>query len=266
MSRPELSTKKPSSYKLIAASSASRWGTDAKLSGEGRVFEKGDGKRFFAVGRFDGLEEGKSHIIRQEYFLPNGKHRATYTFVIPASQKRLWAWLRVRLDKKYERHLPSGLWKVKFFVNDHYIDTLHAVLHRKDEDPSRYLRLLREKDKREDTLPHLRLLRKKDEISSYDGIWKGVMSCGSCPNCIGPIKKTVRIVVKRSRFNLFDDNAYDGAGKIDDKGNMTIAWKQRGRWLKYRIFRFDGNFRAGKFKLHGQRGPRVCDIILVRAP
>ena len=51
----------------------------------------------------------------------------------------------MKLDKKYERFRPSGLWTVKFFVNDHYIDTLYAVLHKKGEDPSQYIRLLREK-------------------------------------------------------------------------------------------------------------------------
>lgn len=143
----DLSDTKPSSSKLIAASSAALVGGDGKLSGKIEVIEGGEGKRFYSHGYFDGLEEGKFHVIRKEFFRPNGKLHGTLTQVLPGSyDRKIWVpGHYLKLDKKYDRLQPSGLWTVKFFVNDHYIGTLSAVIHKEGEDPAPFIKLLQKK-------------------------------------------------------------------------------------------------------------------------
>ena len=101
----------------------------------------------------------------------------------------------------------------------------------------------------------------------FDGQWEGFMSCGSCENCLGPIKESVSIDVKNSKFDLIPDPNYKGVGVIDDAGNVSIVWRPDnygwGNQLR-KNFRFVGKHERESFVLSGERGPRSCDITLSR--
>ena len=106
-----------------------------------------------------------------------------------------------------------------------------------------------------------------EERDEFDGEWAGVMRCGSCANCIGPLEKPVSITVQNSEFEIVPDASYTGVGFIDGAGNMTIGWNSDSTdWAapSRRNFQFSGKYNDGTFVLRGKRGPRSCDIIISR--
>ena len=101
----------------------------------------------------------------------------------------------------------------------------------------------------------------------FEGQWAGLMRCGSCDNCIGPLEKNVRIDVKNSKFDIIPDASYMGVGVIDDAGNVSIEWNpDTYDWgtQSRKNFRFVGKYEGESFVLSGERGPRSCDITLSR--
>ena len=62
-----------------------------------------------------------------------------------------------------------------------------------------------------------------NEVGPFDGEWEGVMSCGDCENCVGPMKRDGKITVEKHRFGLEPDTSYyQGKGEIDKAGNIRV--------------------------------------------
>ena len=91
----------------------------------------------------------------------------------------------------------------------------------------------------------------------FDGRWEGMMSCGSCANCLGPLEKHVNITIKNSKFDIKPLNSsYKGVGVVNDEGKINIESR------KY--FQFDGKYTRDSFVLQGVSGLRSCTITLSR--
>jgi hypothetical protein len=103
----------------------------------------------------------------------------------------------------------------------------------------------------------------------FDGEWQGVMICGSCPTCVGPIEKEVEVTIKDGVFDFVPDLSYTGRGVVDERGHMTIRWSYEmvyGSKAKVtpRNFWFDGSYRDDRFDLKGEREERKCTVTLSR--
>lgn len=104
-----------------------------------------------------------------------------------------------------------------------------------------------------------------DEPGPFDGAWQGVLACGDCANCAGPIRREVSIEVERYRFELAPDTSYyAGEGLIDTTGKIMIRPKPDDFYGTKRPFSFFGAYRGKRFALSGERGPRACELTLQR--
>ena len=101
-----------------------------------------------------------------------------------------------------------------------------------------------------------------------DGQWKGRMTCGSCPDCPGPLEKEVGITIDSGSFELVPDASYTGKGKVAEDNSVKVWWQLYGG-QSYAArgdqnFHFEGRFLGDRIELVGERGPRKCQISFVR--
>ena len=108
--------------------------------------------------------------------------------------------------------------------------------------------------------------------NQFDGAWEGSLHCEDCENCVGPLKKDVKINIEKNRFDITPDLTYTGNGAVDDQGTVSIRWVPSGNsWGRQssKTFSFDGTYDGRIFSLKGERGPRSgprkCTIELSRA-
>jgi hypothetical protein len=104
--------------------------------------------------------------------------------------------------------------------------------------------------------------------SRADGQWKGLMTCGTCPHCPGPLEKEVRITIDSGSFELVPDASYTGKGRVDTDNTVKVWWQLYGG-QSYAArgdqnFHFEGRFFGDRIELVGERGPRKCQILFER--
>lgn len=105
-------------------------------------------------------------------------------------------------------------------------------------------------------------------LSEFDGTWEGIMVCGTCPGCLGPLEKRTSVQISRGAFTLEPDRTYYGIGEIDSSGTVQVRVAPEsepwGGWTRHRNFWFNGSYTDGKIELRGERGERSCELSLWR--
>ena len=85
-------------------------------------FVIGDGNKVYVIAKFMDLVANSKYKFKFEWYSPNGKMYGSKSVIQKVSGSNWLTGNYLKLDRKYQESYTPGLWSVKVYANDMYID------------------------------------------------------------------------------------------------------------------------------------------------